>query len=75
MKRAPAVWLVLPDVNRVAIQVVAVPRRGDIVRFGGDGEPYEVALIDHTATRAGTRRGMRHASIVIRLNAIAARAS
>jgi hypothetical protein len=69
------VWFVLPDGKRVATEVVTVPRRGDIVRFAGDGEPYEVALIEHVATRAGTRRGMRYANVVIRLDAVAARAS
>ena len=69
------VWFVLPDGERLATEVVTVPRRGDIVRFAGDGEPYEVAVIEHIATRAGTRRGMRYTNILIRLNAVAAQAS
>ena len=68
-------WFVLPDGSRVATEVVSVPRRGDIVRFAGDGEPYEVALIEHIATRAGTRRGMRYGTLLIRLHAVAAQAS
>jgi hypothetical protein len=68
-------WFVLPDGTRVASQVLSVPRRGDIVRFAGDGEPYEVAQIEHIATTHGVRDGMRHVDIVIRLAAVAVRAS
>jgi hypothetical protein len=69
------VWFVLPDGKRVATEVVSVPRRGDVVRFARDGEPYEVTLIEHIATRGGTRRGMRYGNIVIRLSAMTAQAS
>jgi hypothetical protein len=63
-------WFVLPDGDRVASKVAAVPRRGDVVRFAGDGEPYEVAQIEHIATTNGTRRGMRYVNIVVRLAAV-----
>jgi hypothetical protein len=69
------VWFVLPDGKRLATQVLTVPRPGDVVRFAGDGEPYEVELIEHIATREGTRRGMRYVKILIRLSAMAAEAS
>jgi hypothetical protein len=68
-------WFVLPDGTRMASQVPAVPRRGDIVRFAGDGEPYEVAQIEHIATTNGARNGMRYVNIVIRLAAVAVGAS
>jgi hypothetical protein len=68
-------WFVLPNGTRIASQVPAVPRRGDVVRFAGDGEPYEVAQIEHIAMTKGARRGMRYVNIVIRLAAVAVRAS
>jgi hypothetical protein len=61
-------WFVLPDGRRVAGQVPQVPRRGDVVRFASDGEPYEVAQIEHIATPEGNRYGMRYAKIVVRLS-------
>jgi hypothetical protein len=68
-------WFVLPDGTRVASQVPAVPRRGDVVRFAADGEPYEVAQIEHIAMTNGTHNGMRYANIIIRLAAVAVGAS
>jgi hypothetical protein len=67
------VWFVLADGTKLASQVVALPRPGDVVRFATDGEAYDVTQIEHIATTARPRLGMRYTKIVIRLSPTATR--
>jgi hypothetical protein len=61
------VWFVLPDGTNVACNVMAIPRRGDTVRFAHDGQAYEVAEVEHIATPQGTSHGIRYTKVLMRL--------
>jgi hypothetical protein len=61
------VWFVLPDGDRRACRVAEMPRCGDLVRFAGDGEEFEVARLEHIVTADGRRHGEHFATILVRL--------